>query len=79
LRININNLLDDARKKFITLKNLTIELNGFEQLLKVVTKNNGEYEINDRNKIYIRNHYKSWLENACNWLFRQVKEEGALY
>jgi integrase len=64
LGVNITNPFDDVRKKFIKRKNFTIELTEFDQLLKVVTKNNGEYEINDRNKTYKRNHYRKWLKDA---------------
>ncbi len=64
LGINVTNPFEDVKKKFVKRKNFIVELSEFEELLKVVNKRNGEYEQSDRGKIYIRNHYRTWLKDA---------------
>ena len=77
LGINVTNPFDDVKKKFVKRKNHIVELNEFEQLLKGVTKRNGDYEQSDRGKIYIRNHYRSWLKDAFKLaLFTGERRDG---
>jgi integrase len=64
LGVNVTNPFDEVKKKFVKRKNFIVELNEFEELLKMVTKKNGEFEQSDRGNIYIRNHYRSWLKDA---------------
>lgn len=64
LGVIVTNPFDDVKRKFVKRKNFIVELNEFEELLKIVTKKNGEYEQSDRGNIYIRSHYRSWLKNA---------------
>lgn len=77
LGINITNPFEDVRKKYVKRKNYTIDLIDFEQLINSISKKNGVYEQNDRNKVYTRNHYRSWLKDAYKLaLFTGERRDG---
>lgn len=64
LGIQITNPFEGVNKKYVRTTNRIIELDEFQDLLKVINKRNGVYEMSDRNKIYLRNHYRTWLKSA---------------
>lgn len=64
LGINMVNPFDKVNKKYVETQNLTLKINEFFELLKIVTKRRGVYESKEYDKIVLRNHYRTFLKDA---------------
>jgi len=79
LRYGLANPFRDVTKKSIRNKIEIIELDEFKSLLRLVSKENGEFTKFDRGKTYKLNHFKPWLKDAFKlMLYTGERRDGGV-